>query len=209
MLWLLVAVLLILVLAYPVAALPVAAAILAAHFIEPEALPARLSGAADQGEVMSLSGAPAAAHVRRTVPQAANAVGRAVEAGEPLGQPASADAVHRFLPRSRHNLREQQREDFHAHLRMRRDQAWQSTHHFPKEAREQYELARRRQEREIALSLRPSKNMIIEDTGVATTHPSDQPFAAILSDNHVWHSAHFRQKAGESGSLAGLLRTRM
>ena len=88
---------------------------------------------------------------------------------------------------------------------MRRDQEWQSTKMWTKEDKEKYERSRRRQEKEIAMALKPDPYMIIEQGPNDTRASTHMPWMDILGDPHVWHTAGKNRKMTNTGDIANCL----
>lgn len=130
---------------------------------------------------------------------------------DPFPNPGQVDRMceAQWFPRNQiRNLKEQQRDDFALQRGMRRDMEWGDVKVWTAQDKAKYEKARQRMESEIAGALRPDKYMIPEiDENADYSINTDQPFSAILSDHQVFHTAHFRYKATNTGSIAGLLRT--
>jgi hypothetical protein len=146
-----------------------------------------------------------------SVPQPLDVSSTVVLESDPFQNPGQVDRMceAQWFPRNQtRNLKEQQRDDFALQRAMRRDMEWGDVKVWTAQDKAKYEKARQRMEKEIAGALRPDKYMIPEiDENRDYSSSTDQPFASVLSDHNVFHTAHFRAKATNTGSIAGLLRT--
>jgi hypothetical protein len=194
------------------APLPGASAVLAhvqdAPYVDGQSMPPVLLDASNgaSGMCVTVSGAdtyePSVPKPRESQP---------VLESDPFENPGQVDRMceAQWFPRNQiRNLKEQQRDDFALQRAMRRDMEWGDVKVWSAEDKAKYEKARRRMESEIAGALRPDKYMIPEvDENRDYSATTEQPFSAILSDHQVFHTAYFRTKATNTGSIAGLLRT--
>lgn len=114
-----------------------------------------------------------------------------------------------WLGESEMSVDDTQRAERDVHRALRRNTLWSTTSKWTPEDKHRYETMRRRVESKIASALRPDGNMVVEDDPEEDkTHRSDQPFAAVTSqDQALFHSAGFL-RMGATGNMASLLRNK-
>lgn len=139
-----------------------------------------------------------------------NTTSNVVLGDEEFNHPGRTDRACEDTWFSKKSYKDKQRDAIGMHRQMRRSTAWSDTGRWTKEDRDRYEMARRRQEYEIASSLRPDPYMIIErDPAEDYSATSEQPFASLAADHQLFHRARFSHKFQGTGDIAGLLRTKI
>jgi len=142
------------------------------------------------------------------VPMPAGTQSDVVLADDSFDSPGLVDrAVEEHWFSGPKTYKEKQEAELKLHRASRRGQNWSETARWTEEDKAKYERARRKMESEIAAALRPDRYMVVEEVEGEGSATSDQPFASLTSDHHLWHTGHFRNMASGTGDYVQSLTT--
>lgn len=143
-------------------------------------------------------------------PEARNRVDSMVLGDEPFPHPGKVDRLRDQLWFHNKSPWEKQQEEMKLHRSMRRSQEWGAVSRWTDEDKAKYERARRALEATVAKSLRPDRYTIMQrDPEADYSSTTDQPFAAVLSNQDVLMAGHHRQGLAGSGDLASHLKSKI